>query len=101
MAEDNKNDILIMAILMVTVDDVLSCAYEVGLPQEQITEETLEKVKEATTKGISNWRSTIRRIVKEVITGEYADCPMGMTCSPACSFHQSGECELAKELNKQ
>ncbi len=67
MAEENEQDILVMAIFMVTKNDVLACADELGLSQEQITDDVVEQVKEEVGQGIGNWREAVRGMVRETI----------------------------------
>lgn len=38
MLEDGKENVLLMAILMVTRDDVMTCADELGMPRERVTD---------------------------------------------------------------
>ncbi|GAG90966.1 unnamed protein product, partial [marine sediment metagenome] len=37
MTESGKENIIVMAIFMVTKDDVLTCSNELGIPKEEIT----------------------------------------------------------------
>ncbi len=53
MAESDKKDILLMAILMVTRDDVLTSADELGIPEEQVTDDVIELVKERVSQCLS------------------------------------------------
>ena len=58
MAENDKGSILIMAVLMVTRDDVLSGADELGIPEEQMTKDKIELVKEKVSQSLSSWRES-------------------------------------------
>ena len=51
MAESGTEDIILMAILMVTKDDVLACANELGMSKEQVTDDVIELVKEKVSQG--------------------------------------------------
>ena len=46
MSENGEKDIILMAVFVVTRDDILSCASELGIPEEQVTDEVIELVKE-------------------------------------------------------
>ena len=93
MAENGKQDILVMAIFMVTRGDVLDCANDVGIPEEQITDDVIELVKEKVSQGLGDWRGVVKSMVKEAIK-----CPLGLVCSPSCAFRQIGECALSREV---
>ncbi len=87
MAESSKEDILVMAILKVTKDDVLASANELGIPKEQVTDDVIELVKEKVSQVLIHWPEVIEDIVKEAI-----ECPLGLVCSPSCAWRVVGEC---------
>ena len=97
-----RRRIILMAVFVVTKEDVLSCANELGIPEEEITEDVIELVKEEVSQGIQHQRGIIRGMVKEAIecpTGvlkEAAECPLGMVCSPSCPWQEVGECVSPK-----
>ena len=93
MAESGKEDIILMAIFAVTKSDILACANELGIPEEQVTDEVIELVKEKVSQGLGDWREVVRSMVKEAIK-----CPLGLVCSPSCAFGQIGECALSREV---
>jgi len=90
--ESGKEDIILMAIFMVTKDDVLACANELGIPKEQVTDDVIELVREKVSQGLRNWREVIKGIVKETVKKEAIKCPLGMVCSPSCAWREVGEC---------
>jgi len=103
MAESSEKNILIMAIFMVTRDDVLACADELGMSQEQITDDVIEQVKEKVSHGLDGWRVVIKDMVKETISQgtiveEAIGCPLDMACSPACAWREVGQCLLPTEV---
>lgn len=98
MAEENERDILVMAIFMVTRNDVLVCADELGVSREQITDDVVEQVKEEVSQEIGKWREAVKDMVKETIEDEVIRCPLGMACSGSCAFKLVGECKLLKEV---
>ncbi len=91
MPESSKEDILVMALLMVTRGDVLNCANELGISEEQVTNEVIELVKEKIGQCLRTWREVINDMVKEIIK-----CPLGMVCSDSCAWREVGECTLPK-----
>ncbi len=97
MAENSKKDILVMAMFMVTRDDVLACANELGISEEQVTDDVIELVKERVSEGLGSWRGLIKGMVKETISKggiekEVIECPLGLVCSPYCTWREVGEC---------
>ena len=89
MAEKGKQDILVMAMFIVTRGDVLTCAEELGMSKEQVTDDVIELVKEKVSQGLGSWREVIKGMVKEAIK-----CPLGLVCSPSCAFREVGGCLL-------
>ena len=98
MAENSKQDILVMALFMVTRKDVLVCADELGMSEEQVTDDVIELVKEKVSQDLGDWRDRLRNIVKETIEKKAIKCPLGIVCSPSCAFKQVGECSLSRDL---
>ncbi len=92
MSENSREDILLMAIFMVTKGDVRACANELGMPEEQVTDDVIELVKEVVSQGLGDFRETIKSMVKEAIKKEATECPLGMVCSPSCAWQEVGEC---------
>ena len=94
MSESSKQDILVMALFVVTKDVVLSCADEMGIPEEQVTDELMELIKQKVSQGLDGWRDGVMDIVQETIEKKTIKCPLGMVCVPSCAFRQAGECSL-------
>ena len=94
MAENSKQDILVMAIFMVSREDVLACAGELGMSPEEVTDDVIELVKERVSQGLGNWREVAKGMVKEAIQKEALKCPLGMVCSPSCAWRGVGQCVL-------
>ena len=92
MTESGKENIILMAIFMVTKDDVLACANELGIPKEQVTDDVIELVKEKVGQGLRDWREVIKSIVKEAVKEEAIRCPLGMVCSSSCVWRGVCEC---------
>ena len=93
MTDNNNENIILMALLMVTRDDILSCADELGMSEDEITEELVEAVREKVGQGLNGWREAVREMVKEAIK-----CPLGLVCSPSCAWREVGGCMLPKEV---
>ena len=92
MAESGMEDIILMAVLKVTKDDVLVCANELGMSKEQVTDDVIELVKEKVGQGLHGWRGVVRGMVNETLKTEAVKCPLGLVCSPSCAWREVGEC---------
>ena len=87
MPANQDEDIILIAIFMVTKDDILNCADELGMSQEQITDDVIDLVRQRIREGLRNRREVVRNIVKEAIR-----CPLGLVCSSSCAWREIGGC---------
>lgn len=83
MSEKNQEN----TIFILTKNDVLVCARELKIPEEQVADETIELVKDKINHEFSRWPE----IVKEVLT-QVSQCPLGLTCFPSCCWWKEGRC---------
>jgi len=83
MLEKNQENI----IFILTKDDILACARELKIPEEQVADETIELVKDKINREFGRWPE----IAKEVLT-QVSQCPLGLTCFPSCSWWKEGRC---------
>jgi len=83
MSEKNQENI----IFILTKDDVLACARELNIPEEQVADETIELVKDKINREFGRWPE----IVKEVLT-QVSQCPLRLTCFPSCCWWKEGRC---------
>jgi hypothetical protein len=93
VAEINEENIILMALLALTRDDVLACASELGMSEEQVTEDVIELVKKKVSHDLTKWREAVKGMVKEAIK-----CPLGLVCSPSCPWREAGECTFPREF---
>ena len=91
MPENPTEGIILIAIFMVTREDVLDCANEMGMSEEQVTEDVIEMVREKVKQGLRDQREVVKSIVKEAIK-----CPLGLVCSPSCPWREVGGCTFSK-----
>ena len=94
MERNEKQDALLMAILVLNRDDVLAGAGELGMSAEQVTDEFVEVVKERVAEELGDWRGIIQGLVKDVIIREATRCPLGMDCSATCAWREVGGCAV-------
>lgn len=78
---------------MLTKDEVLACAKELGIPVEQITDEVIELVKNRLHQEFRHWPE----IIKDVLT-QATKCPLGLVCFPSCSWWKEGKCIFPREI---
>ncbi|MFC1986362.1 hypothetical protein ACFLWC_05160 [Chloroflexota bacterium] len=94
MEESRKEEIILMAVLMVTKDDVLAFANELGIPGERVTEHAFELVKEKVSQGFDRCREAVKDMIKEAIK-----CPLSLDCSPSCPWREVGECLSSRKVD--
>lgn len=103
MEYENKEDVLLVALMVVTKDVVLACADELGMPEEDVNEEVLNTVKKKINKVFGDYRNTIQEVItgtlqEEMAVTEVSTCPLGLTCYPSCAFMTGDECQLPKKV---
>jgi hypothetical protein len=96
MSENPTEGIILIAIFMVTREDVLDCANEMGMSEEQVTEDVIEMVREKVKQGLRDQREVVKSIVKEAIK-----CPLGLVCSPTCPWQEVGGCTFSKGAKRE
>ncbi|GEM_PF-4128020 len=74
MARTGHQEVLVMALFVVTRDSVLTCAKELGIPEEQITGGVMELVREKIGQVLGAWRDEVRIMVKDTIKQETTKC---------------------------
>ena len=94
MRESDRDDILVMAVFMVTRDDVRDCAHESEIPEEQISDRVIELVKQKVSRSVGAWRELVKDMVKEAVKEDALGCPLGLVCSAACAWREIGGCPL-------
>ncbi len=50
-------------VFTLTKDDFISCAEEMGIPQEAITDEVLEQVKKGVEWGLDCWTDVVKEAI--------------------------------------
>ena len=93
MVEDSKQEILVMAFFMVAKKDVLACADELGMFEEQVTDDVIEMVKEKVSQGMGNWREVVEDMIKKAI-----ECPLGLACCSSCAWREVCNCTPLRGL---
>jgi hypothetical protein len=83
MSEKDRQDI----VCIMTRDQVLAFARELGIAEEQLTDEVMELVKSRLEAELRRWPE----IVKEVLT-RATRCPLGLVCFPSCCWWKEGRC---------
>ena len=73
-------------------EDILACAGDLGIPEEQVTDEMIEQVKAKVSQGLGDWREVVRGMVKGAIKREDIKCSLGVVCSASCPWREVGGC---------
>jgi hypothetical protein len=74
-------------IFKLTRDDVRARAKELGIAEEQLTDETIELIEKRLEAEFNRWPE----IVKETLA-QAAQCPLGLHCFPSCCWWKEGRC---------
>ena len=97
MRESDKDDILVMAVFLVTRDDVRDCAQESGISEEQISDRVIELVKEKVSQSVGELREVVKTMVKEAVNEDTINrCPLGLVCSASCVWQEVGGCTIPR-----
>jgi len=89
MPEKNQED----AIFKLTGDQVLAIARELGITEEQLTDEVMEIVRDRINLEFRNWP----QIIKETLT-QATQCPLGLVCFPSCCWWKEGRCTFPRKI---
>jgi hypothetical protein len=83
MAEKSRKEI----VFILTTDDILARAKELGITEEQLTDEAIELIKNRLEAEFKRWPE----IVKETLA-QATQCPLGLQCFPSCCWWKEGRC---------
>lgn len=62
MDTDDKDVVFIL-----TKEDVLSCARELDIPEEKITDEALERIKQGVGFGLEHWSEVVKVAIEDTL----------------------------------
>ena len=88
MSEIYEEDI----IFLLTKDDVLACANELGISKEQVTGDVVELVKSKATLEFRHWPEIVKGLLKEA-----TKCQLGLVCYPSCFWWKDGKCIFPRQ----
>ena len=88
MSEGAEGDI----IFMLTKDEVLACADELGISREQVTDDLIELVKNQVNLEFSRWLEIVKSLLEEA-----TKCPLGLVCYPSCFWWNGDRCTFSRE----
>ncbi len=86
MSQGYEEDI----IFMLTKDEVVACANELGISVEQITDDVIESLRRRVSQEFSHWPEVVKSALKEAIK-----CPLGLVCYPSCFWWDKNKEECA------
>ena len=79
-------------IFVLTKDEVLRCANELGISTEQVTDDVIELVKRTVNLEFRHWPEIVKDILEKVIK-----CPLGLVCFPSCFWWKDGKCTFPRK----
>ena len=79
-------------IFMLTEDEILACAGELGISKERMTEDVVELVKRRIDLEFRHWPEIVKSLLMEV-----TKCPLELVCYPSCFWWKSGNCTFQRE----
>lgn len=88
MTEDAGKEI----VFMLTKDEVLACAGELGISEEQVTDAVIELVKSRVNLEFRHWPEIVKSLLLEV-----TKCPLGLVCYPSCFWWKDDRCTFPRE----
>ena len=56
-------------IFVLSREDVVGCAQEMGIPEEAITDEVLDRIKDAVEWGLECWSEVVKEAINVVLKG--------------------------------
>ena len=59
-------------IFILTRDDVITCAKEMGMPKEAITDDIFYSVKKGVEFGLECWSEVVKTAIKEALDSPYS-----------------------------
>ena len=77
---------------MLTEDQALACASELGISEGEVTDDIIELVKRKLSLEFSHWPELIKSILREA-----TKCPLGLKCYPSCYWWKDGKCIFPRE----
>ena len=83
-------------IFHLSKDEILACAYELGIAQERVTDRVMELLKKKVDLEFSNWPQVVKRALKEII-----GCPLGLACYPSCFWWKDSECTFPEKVAQE
>ena len=87
MYQSHEKDIF----FMLTKEQVLACATELGISEEQVTEDIIEPLKRRVSLEFSHWPEVVKAALKET-----RKCPLGLDCYPSCYWWKDGKCTFSR-----
>ena len=79
-------------VFILTKEDILACAMELGIAEEQINKDIIESVRTRIRLELCHWPEIAKTAFNEAIK-----CPVGLDCYPSCTWWQDGKCAFSKQ----
>ena len=83
-------------IFMLTKNDILVCAHELGIHKEQVTDDIIELLQKRISLSLSHWPQLLKSALIDAVK-----CPLGLVCYPSCFWWKDGKCAYLREKEKR
>lgn len=83
-------------VFILTRDEVLACAVELGIPPERITDDVIRLVERRVRSGLRHWPEIMRNALREGL-----NCPLGQDCYRSCAWWKNDKCAFPAKSNKK
>ena len=81
---------------VLTKDEVLRCANELGISTEQVTDDVIELVKSRVNPEFRHLPEIMKDILEKV-----TKCPLELVCFPSCFWWKDGKCTFPERVNQE
>ena len=79
-------------IFMLTKDEILACAGELGIPGDQVTDDVIELVKRRVNSEFCHWPEIVKGLLEEA-----TECPLGLVCYASCFWWRDNRCTFLRD----
>ena len=81
---------------MLTKNDILVCAHELGIHKEQVTDDIIELLQKRISLSLSHWPQLLKSALIDAVK-----CPLGLVCYPSCFWWKDGKCTFPRVKEKR
>ena len=79
-------------VFILTKEDILACAMELGIAEEQINKDIIESARTRIRLELCHWPEIFKAALREAIR-----YPLELDCYPSRAWWQGGKCAFSKQ----